>query len=229
MNCPKCNSNIPNDSIFCPDCGCNIEKAKQEIQDEQALKALQPLNTVSSDQSVALKKNKSSKVLTFFLIALIICCCVLCYLTYSFYNQTLDLSNEIDGYVKQVATLELSNKELQRSYDKTSVARAVLSTLHSSDRWGYSTENFHANTGVVCLKSYQNAKSIEITMNYNNTTCHFDYSSSSVINAYWSDKTWYSGEPGIVYLEPRAKGVSVLTFTNDAYNNAFKVLVIVED
>ena len=229
MNCPKCSVSIPNDSVFCPTCGCNIKETEKQIKIEQALEVIQSPEVNSNATTVEVKKSKSTKVLAFLLVLSIICCCVLGYFTYSFYNQSLDYNKKFDSKSAQVKSLESKNKELQSSYNKTFVARSALSELNSSEQWGYATENFHANTGVICLKTYQRTKSIEITMNYNNSTCYFDSSNTSAVNAYWSDKTWYSGKPGIVYLEPKSKGVSVFTFTNSAYDSTFNILVIVED
>lgn len=226
MNCPKCSANIPDDSIFCPNCGCNIEEVEKQIKIEQALEVIQSPEVNSNATSVVVKKSKSTNMLAFLLVLSIICCCVLGYFTYSFYNQSLDYSKQISDNIAQIKNFEGRNKALQDSYDKTAVARSTLEFLQSSEKWGYATENFHANTGVICLNSYGNTKSIEVSMNYSNSTCYLDCSNTSVVNPYWSDKPWYNKSTNL-YLEPLAKGISVLTFTNSAYDNSFKVLVIV--
>lgn len=226
MNCPKCSANIPDDSVFCPNCGCNIEETEKQIKIEQALEVIQSPEVSSNAATVVVKKSKSTKMLAFLLVLSIICCCVLGYFTYSFYNQSLKYSERIDSNLEQIKDLKSQNKKLQNSYDETVVARSALSLLQSSEKWGYATENFHASTGVICLNSHGSTKSIEVAMNYSNSTCYFSSSNTSVVNPHWSDKPWYN-KSTTLYLEPLAKGTSVLTFTNSAYDNSFKVLVIV--
>lgn len=229
MNCPKCSVSIPNDSVFCPTCGCNIEETEKQIKIEQALEVIQSPEVNSNATTVEVKKSKSTKVLAFLLVLSIICCCVLGYFTYSFYNQSLDYNKQISDNIAQIKNLEGRNKALQSSYDKTAVARNAVAKLQTFETWGYATENFHASTGVICLNSYGNTKSIEVVMNYSNSTCYVESSDTSVVDFYWSDKTWYYGDTTNLYLEPLAKGISVLTFTNSAYDSTFSILVIVED
>ena len=100
----------------------------------------------------------------------------------------------------------------------------MITTLQSYDNWGYATENFRASTGILILNKNGKQKSFNVITTYN-TTLWMNNSNSNVINDEWS-KTW-NGNTTSVYVTPKSQGVAVLTFTNDAYDTEFNVLVIV--
>lgn len=222
MLCPKCNINLPSDSAFCPNCGCNIEKTQKQIIAEQEKE-----NKTQITERVVIRKNKTNKILVALLVISIIACLSLGYCTFSLYNQIEENNNKISDYLNENESLKSKNNILKKQYDETFVARDTLSKLKMYDNWGYATENFHANTGIVYTKTYESQEIIKIIMNYSNATCEVNSSNPTVADVYWSDKTWYYGEAAEVYIEPKSQGVSVLTFTNDAYKSTFRVLVIV--
>ena len=61
MNCPKCSVSIPNDSVFCPTCGCNIKETEKQIKIEQALEVIQSPEVNSNATTVEVKKANQLK------------------------------------------------------------------------------------------------------------------------------------------------------------------------
>ena len=72
-------------------------------------------------------------------------------------NHKMDKTFE-EGFEEHVLGMKARNlrqgtKPLKKQYDETFVARDTLSKLKMYDNWGYATENFHANTGIVYTKT----------------------------------------------------------------------------
>ena len=213
MICPKCNIQIPDDSIFCPNCGCNIEETKKQLVAEQE-------KNIQIVEKVIPQKNKTNKVLVVFLILSLIASSVLGYFTFTYYQQS-------KNHTQEVRELTNSNKILMNRYDETSVARDALQALKSYEKWGYATENFHTDTGILVLTRYSDAEEITLYSTYDGATFSMDNSDPNVASAVWTEETWYDNTTTI-RVKPLKSGVSVLTITNDKYNNEVNILVIVE-
>ena len=242
MNCPKCSAVIPDDSTYCTHCGCNISEAKKQMEAEQQVPPPAFTGGAPAPAAAAVKKSKAAAVLAVLLVLSVIGCAVLGFLAAYQYSiskayvnqaredalQIYSLQGEIDSLTEDKEKLEKDIGRLQDSFNDSAVARDALLALESAENWGYATKNFHANTGVVYAKLSEGTKAIEIVMNYDGSTCYLDCSNTNVAEAAWSNQTWYYGEVADVFIEPKSKGIAVLTFTNTTYDNYFNVLVIVE-
>lgn len=130
--------------------------------------------------------------------------------------------NEVSSLEKELEEITAERNEL---YDTVDIAEQVFELMASNDSWGYATENFHANKGIVFLDRFAGTQSIEIFATYY-TTFHLEVSNTNVLDANWSDKEWT--EKGTeVFMAPVDTGYCILTFTNDLYDTSFEVLVIV--
>ena len=103
---------------------------------------------------------------------------------------------------------------------------SVNKKLKKSDNWGYATENYRASTPILIMNRNDAAQTFNVISNYNNTTVYLSNSSDHVASVEWTYK--WTGNTTSVKVNPKNKGVSVITFTNNAYDTSFNVLVIVE-
>ena len=101
----------------------------------------------------------------------------------------------------------------------------LLDYIGSEDSWGYCTENFHADKGIMVIDRMGGKQELRIFSTYY-ATFTFEVSDDSIIEAKWSDKEWTEKETQI-YITPKDYGISTVTLTNDLYDNSFSVLVIV--
>ncbi len=129
MICPKCNINLPSDSAFCPNCGCNIEKTQKQIIAEQEKE-----NKTQITERVVIRKNKTNKtnkILVALLVISIIACLSLGYCTFSLYNQIEENNNKIGDYLNENESLKSKNNILKKQYDEK-IAPALMKQFNYS-------------------------------------------------------------------------------------------------
>lgn len=240
MICPKCNANLPEDSVFCPNCGCNIEEVKKQIlaeqeAEKQRLSKQEAEESAQTPQTIIVEKNKNNKILVVLLVISLVACGVLGYSTFNFYNNSsiADYEARIEFLENKNRNLEFNNGLLMGENSKKSISSQIYSLLESYDNWGYATESFHANAPIVFLKASGNKEIIKITMS-EGARCTIKNTNSSVADVYLNKK---HGDTAELSIEPKTAGVSVITLSssintnilaNNIYESSFNVLVIVE-
>ena len=227
MICTKCNIQLPNDSIFCPNWGCNLEEIQKEIVAE---KKIEPEIRVVEKvvEKVVVKKNKINVVLVSLFILSIIACSVLGYFTFSFHSQVEEKEGIIKDYKNDLNDAKIIINELRDDLQESKIGDEIISTLTAYDNWGYATENFHTDVGIIVIDSYFSNKTVTLYSNYYDATFYLNNSNAYLIDVDWDEEYW-NGNSTTLTIEPNysATGVSVVTITNDKYDNEVNILVVV--
>ena len=232
MICKKCSFPNPENNRFCVNCGSSLSE---------------PVFENSCQNILSPQKTKSSKLTVVFLVLAIISFLLFLGATInSAFLQTKN--NEYLGFIEErderIGLLErdvsardkaLSDYESQLSamtvernalLEKQAYSEELLSVIASEENWGYATENFHVDKGIMVIDRFGGMQELRIFSTYY-TTFSFENSNPSAAIAKWSDKEWTEKDTAI-YIAPVSSGYTVLTFTNKLYNNSFKVLIIVK-
>ncbi|MBR2041168.1 MAG: hypothetical protein IJ945_02230 [Oscillospiraceae bacterium] len=262
MICPNCGKNLPEDSIFCTACGCNLaqfektepkaEAPAQQYYQNPPEQAPVPQYYAYPNPPVSPKQEKkASQIVPWVLLGVALIASVVAFI----YAMTLQNSNseyrrEIENNQIRLAQLEreadakdseledleeelaLVNEELALAIedrdlyeDASEIFFELLDFMKTEDSWGYCTENFHADKGIMVIDRMSGKQELRIFSTYY-ATFTFEVSNDSVIDVKWSDKEWTEKETQI-YITPKDYGIATITLTNDLYDNSFSVLVIV--
>ena len=228
LNCPKCNFPFPDEADFCPQCG------------------FVPKKKASSEASeISLPKKNIPAIIFGILFAISFALLVYFIVQYSALseenNENLDLihngkihiyslEQDISSKAEEISGLEteLESAESERDIllEKQEYSEELLEVLASEKSWGYATENFHVDKGVMVLDRFGGMQELKLYSTYY-TTFTFELSDSEVCIAEWSDEEWINKDT-TVFITPVASGYATLTFRNDHYESSFKVLIIVK-
>ncbi len=254
MICPNCGKNLPEDSMFCPGCGYNLSRyIKKEAPAEIPVNEAPVPQYCAYPPPPAPEKaeKKTGTIVLAVLLGIALLACVLAFI----YALTLQSKNneylrEIEDNEVRLAQLEreadAKEKELEDLkaelaaideelalaiedrdlYEEASgILYELLEFMKTEDSWGYCTENFHADKGIMVIDRMSGKQELRIFSTYY-ATFTFEVSDSSIIDVKWSDKEWTEKETQI-YITPKDYGIATVTLTNDLYDNSFSVLVIV--
>ena len=240
MFCPKCNSEIPDGNLFCTDCGCRFQDKSASANENSG----KPFSVSSDSVSVRKKANIPAIILGILLLASI---AVLVF----FFSENSKLSDENAAHLSTIhdretkigflersvdaKTKEINDLREQTSSDAKEIAALsekdkyfsdLMKVLSSEEKWGYATENFHVDKGVMVIDRFGGMQELKLFSTYY-TTFTFEVSDTNVCIAKWSDEDWINKDTS-VFVTPVSAGYATITFTNDLYDTSFKVLVIVE-
>ena len=250
MKCNNCGMDNPTDSEFCQYCGKKIETTKSEAQ-----KAIDPESFFLNDAPKSKYRSKSVTICA--IIALIVVLAGLNVYQYingqGRASNSANLITALEQKNGEITSLEESvekkEKEIQAKENRIDELNEKISELEKNmsdseekvefydDLWftfsdqesyGYASNNFRVNDGIVVLKRGGNKKTITLTANFS------DYVEiDSDINGISADLEWnedeWSGSTTTLSIIPSRiiNGVTTITFSNSINNKSFKVLVIV--
>lgn len=253
MFCPKCNSSIPEDSVFCPVCKQQISGQSASFsynfsEEETEPSFYEQISVPENSSPSASEKPKKTNV--FAIILSVLLAVSIGIIIYSF-SENSKLSDENAAHLSTIHDRETKIGFLERSVDakdkeigdlrkqseadtrekaalsaKVEYSKELMQVLGSEEKWGYATENFHVDKGVMVIDRFGGMQELKLYSNYY-TTFTFEVSDTSVCIAKWSDEEWINKDT-TVFITPVSAGFATLTFSNDLYDTTFKVLVIVE-
>ena len=242
MNCPKCGKNIPDGNIFCTGCGFNISQYKAQ-QEQNIPPRTEPQYYAYPASAPVKAEKKTNPVLWAILGALILALILTSVYAISLKTKNDEYLGEISDNSIRLAQLEREAsakdnelKDVKEALETVTAERDeyeeiselfidLLDYIASEDSWGYCTENFHADKGIMVMDLSKGTQELRIFSTYY-TTFTFEIDDTSVINAKWADKEWTEKETQIL-VTPVEYGITTITLTNKLYTNSFKVLVIV--
>lgn len=146
--------------------------------------------------------------------------------------------DKVNKELKEIrAEMETARAELESAQQKNSAnqkqiseraetAEKNLSDLLSKlkNNYGFGSQNYYAEKGVVVLSKSGGSKSVGIICNLSTTT--FSRTSDKGITCEWGSTV---GNRCPVTIKAVSKGYHTIKFTNEANSDSFEILVIVTD
>lgn len=222
MKCPKCGTNLPDDSLFCTECGCNIAEEQLRTRNER-----------SNEQS--LQNNKSSAGLKAFVVILLIACSILGYKVYCQYEQVNSLNgiiseknSEIEKKDKKIESQNKSIDELNKSVNNLKNSANNYNTIVSfmkNSNAGYGSAKYYANKQILFLNKNDKSKTINVTAKFDGEYTVYFQTTNGNIEAKWS-KTWNNNTTQLI-VSPVYTGTTEIIFTSNKNSTSFKVLAVV--
>lgn len=194
----------------CPNC-------KTEYTDDYMYCAACGASLQSEPTNVVLRKN-NAKIVTVILAIIAIAGIVG---SLYFYGQYQFYSNE---YFSAYWSYQDELSEMQAELDTYKEEFGYIEEL-----FGFGSENYFAEQGVVVLSLSEGAQPLEICFKKNGSVSyHIDEAYEDGISARWSEDGFSDNKVDII-LTPKAVGVYQVSFTNKTNDDHFNVLTIVTE
>lgn len=221
MQCPNCKQPLPDDSIFCQYCGAMLDADAQTACPDAGQRETMTTPEIGSRKRAPRKRERERKVPRFLfpVLALIFCISTVASLAWGI-QTTSALETQLAQKTEKVDQL-LATAGM---YQKLKVA-LTYST------YGYASNNFRVDEGIVVLDKNDACKFITLTANFGtDVTISTDRSGSGADISFTEDK-WY-GSTTLLRVERKTSLSSVdtivttVTFTNNVNQQTFRVLVV---
>lgn len=250
MYCPKCGKKLPDNILFCTGCGCRLtenntapEPVAVPAPEASVYQPVPVPQYVPYPPVPAPEKKKAPIALIIGLILAIIACIFAFIYALALQSKNSEYISIIEDNQVKISQLEreksaaeselsdikeeqlaliTENEEYAESLD---LFYELLEYIGSVENLGYSTENFHANKGIMIIDRMAGKQELKVFSTYY-TDFALEVSDKSVAIAKWSDEEWVGKETQI-YVTPVDYGVTTITVSNKLYNNAFTIIVIV--
>ena len=220
LRCPKCNTALPDDSVFCQYCGAHIEADTQNCLSESvSIDVATPPDLGSQKCSRRRIQNLKVPKFLFPLLSVI------------FFVSTI--AALIWG-IQTTSALETQLAQKSAKVDQLQEATSMYHTLKdalTSGTYGYASNNFRVDEGIVVLDKNDPCKFITLTANFGaDVTISTDRAGSGADISFTEDK-WY-GSTTSLRVERKTNEscartlVTKVTFSNSVNKQTFCVLVV---
>jgi len=209
MKCSKCGSDLPNDSEICQYCGNRLASATVEMTPGAGIRQIFPW-------AVA--------------VLAVLCLCLSLYQNSSLKGDNAQLQNRLlileeeNGKLKD----EVYTQQTEASSLKDKAARYdhICESLENSDI-GYAAYHFRSYESVIVVnKNDKDRKFTLVASCDEDASVHVSYSSPAATVSF--DETGWE-ESTTMTVHPKSVGATVVTFTNSADSNRFKILILVTE
>lgn len=219
LRCPKCNTALPDDSVFCQYCGAHIEADTQNCLSESVSIGVATPPDLSS-QKCSRRRIQNLKVPKF----------LFPLLSVIFFVST------IAALIWSIQTTSDLEAQLQQKETKVDQMQTTVNMYHklagalSDSSYGYASDNFKVSDGIVVLSSGTQSKLITLTTNFGTDASISSSQTGYGANITFTEDTWHGTTQLLVERNvsspSEAAITTIYTFTNSLNKQTFRVLVI---
>ena len=207
--CLTCQTTFEDNQFFCPECGAKLVEVQKEPEGKTEENVKKKTEEIEPEVIIK-QEGKAAKIILSVLLVISIGIAGVCFYNWQYYEERYwDQWSSVSDLRSELKELE----KLERYSDL-------------GDKYGYASYDFYAEKGVLVLKKGQ-VRHIKIKANIASGTTYYFRTSSSYLDANWGE--WGDEHKIECFFVGEAVGYYTVTFTNDVNDEAFDILLIVEE